>query len=36
MSEFDQALRAVYFSLTTLTTTGLGDFFPVTDTERMV
>ena len=26
----------MYFSLTTLTTTGLGDFFPVTNEERLI
>jgi len=30
------ALASTYFALTTLTTIGFGDFYPVTDAERLV
>ena len=31
-----KVIIATYFALTTLSTTGLGDFYPVSDTERLV
>lgn len=31
-----QAITAMYYTLTTLSKVGLGDFFPVTDAERLL
>ena len=31
-----QAITAMYFALTTLSTTGFGDLHPVTDSERFI
>jgi len=35
-TEMEQALIAVYFAITSLTTTGFGDFYPVTNSERIL
>ena len=31
-----KALAAMYFALTTLTTVGFGDYYPISDIERLV
>lgn len=31
-----QTITAMYYALTTLSTTGLGDFYPITDRERLL
>ena len=32
----EQSLMAMYYALTSLSTVGFGDIYPVTDTERLV
>ena len=35
-SSFEQVIIATYFALTSLSTVGLGDFYPISDTERLL
>ena len=35
MSSGDRVLTSTYFAFTTLSTVGLGDYYPVSDTERL-
>ena len=35
-SSFEQVIIATYFALTSLSTVGLGDFFPISDIERLL
>jgi len=35
MSVYDRVVRCMYFIITTLTTVGYGDFYPVSNTERI-
>ena len=36
MTPIKRSLTLMYFALTTLTTIGLGDYYPLSDTERLV
>ena len=36
MSQNNQALAAMYFAFTSLSTVGFGDFYPVSDVERII
>jgi hypothetical protein len=35
-TSFEQVIVATYFALTSLSTVGLGDFYPISDTERLL
>ena len=35
-TSFDQVIIATYFALTSLSTVGLGDFYPISDIERLM